>query len=419
MESALQIALWISAIVLIVLIAYFIYLSTRVRSRETFEASYTNDGSIWANTPECKHAKTGYIFRNELLLNNQSDNTNNSCSVNGSMLGLLKDAATCSVSSDLPEVNWKNPLSSQNCMASKICTDVLDTTKGVMASGQTNWNTPSCVLTFKDNVTADQLNKFENSLFVGVSGFLSANVVQGLNQQISTLNGTVQSQSESLRVLGSSNEVLSSNITALNTSNGKLTKSLGVCNVGLSNFTQSNADCEAQLLLEEASNVSFTGQLEKGNATIVDLRGQLEEIERKRKASMANVRVGRYVKLQASKEDYMNISEVQVFDSAGTDVARGKPVTMSSIYNNSQYGPGANLVDGYSGTFAHTNNDMGWIQIDLGSNIQLSKITVRNRQDCCQDRLIGTVVLIFDASNNKIFESQPLTNAMTQDIVIK
>jgi len=70
-----------------------------------------------------------------------------------------------------------------------------------------------------------------------------------------------------------------------------------------------------------------------------------------------------------------------------TDIARGKAVTMSSIYNSKQF-PGSALVDGDWGTICHTNWEHSpSVGVDLLSKRQIWRIVIVNRDDCCQDRL--------------------------------
>ena len=103
----------------------------------------------------------------------------------------------------------------------------------------------------------------------------------------------------------------------------------------------------------------------------------------------------RYVRITRDKDTtnedhWMNLAEVEVF-SGGTNVARGKTVTASSLYG-AQF-PHANLVDGDKTNFAHTNNEaVEWFQIDLGQDYEIEKVVITNRTDCCQARLRKTKI---------------------------
>ena len=101
----------------------------------------------------------------------------------------------------------------------------------------------------------------------------------------------------------------------------------------------------------------------------------------------------RYVRITRDKEGddhWLNLTEVEVF-SGGTNVARGKTVTASSLYDP-QY-PHANLVDGNKTNFVATQNEaVEWFQIDLGQDYEIEKVVIHNRSDCCQGRLRNTKV---------------------------
>jgi len=127
-------------------------------------------------------------------------------------------------------------------------------------------------------------------------------------------------------------------------------------------------------------------------------------------ASKANT--GRYVTLGAPKVQCLNIAEVQVFSTDGkTNIALNKPVTQSSMYGAQDF-PTKNLVDGNLNNFAHTScYDQGWMQIDLGSDLPITKIVVYNRVDCCQDRTNGVLIRIHDSKKSEIYVSDPINYA--------
>jgi hypothetical protein len=132
--------------------------------------------------------------------------------------------------------------------------------------------------------------------------------------------------------------------------------------------------------------------------------------------------VGRYVLVSSdvAPEHILNVAEVQVFDRAGNNVSQGKPVAKSSGWAGDMF-PGANLVDGNVDNFAHTSGNAGespWMRIDLGGPVQVSRIIVFNRVDCCQNRLVGALVQLLDADQQVVFSSQPLTAQMQQTVVV-
>ena len=110
----------------------------------------------------------------------------------------------------------------------------------------------------------------------------------------------------------------------------------------------------------------------------------------------------RYVRIIRNKDGddhWLNLAEVEVF-SEGTNVARGKTVTASTKYNNSDQFPHSNLVDGNKTNFAHTQNEpVEWFVIDLGQNYEIEKVVITNRTDCCQGRLRNTKIQLSKAAD--------------------
>jgi prepilin-type N-terminal cleavage/methylation domain-containing protein len=116
---------------------------------------------------------------------------------------------------------------------------------------------------------------------------------------------------------------------------------------------------------------------------------------------------GRTVKITlAGANVYLNASEVQVYDMSGANVAKGKTATQSSTY------PGAvasRAVDGIvagawsNGSIAHTNAQANpWWQVDLGGDVEIAKIVVWRRTDCCLERIAGALVEVIDASGTVV-----------------
>jgi hypothetical protein len=136
-----------------------------------------------------------------------------------------------------------------------------------------------------------------------------------------------------------------------------------------------------------------------------------------------NSRPARYVRLMALPpiNEYfkcMNIRAVKVFNAEGNNVSSMKPVTMSSTSLAVGYS-GGNLTDLDDANEAHTLcTERGWMIIDLESMMSISKVIVYNRKDCCQDRLIGTVVQLLDENRNVVYTSSPLSSADEQEVII-
>lgn len=113
-----------------------------------------------------------------------------------------------------------------------------------------------------------------------------------------------------------------------------------------------------------------------------------------------NPKIGRYVKLVQPNVAVLNIAEIQIF-SNGVNVAKNKTVTMSSTYSDAY--PAVKLVDDvFTGTnFAHTSgNDAPWMEIDLNTDLSIDQIVIKNRVDCCQHRILGSKLQIFDTNRS-------------------
>jgi hypothetical protein len=108
---------------------------------------------------------------------------------------------------------------------------------------------------------------------------------------------------------------------------------------------------------------------------------------------------GRYVRVQLSGANYLNLAEVQVIGVfIGANLAAGKTATQSSTI-----AAASNAIDGivdgdYShGSVSHTNGDANaWWQVDLGASSFIAAVSVWNRTDCCSDRLSDYWIFVSD-----------------------
>ncbi|MEM9203081.1 MAG: discoidin domain-containing protein, partial [Actinomycetota bacterium] len=128
--------------------------------------------------------------------------------------------------------------------------------------------------------------------------------------------------------------------------------------------------------------------------------------------------VGRYVRLQLPTTNYLQLGEVDVFETVDSDadgigdhrdsvtsegslVSSGKAASQSSLW-----GPefaAANAVDGDLGgnypanAISHTQSETeAWWEVDLGGLFAIDGVNVHNRTDCCQERLADVDLLIAD-----------------------
>ncbi|KAM7176074.1 uncharacterized protein RBU57_001934 isoform 3-T3 [Macrochelys suwanniensis] len=122
---------------------------------------------------------------------------------------------------------------------------------------------------------------------------------------------------------------------------------------------------------------------------------------------------GRYVTIVIpGRAGYLTLCEVEVLDQGcapppgAENLALGRPAIQSSTYEN--YGLGkamaGNAVDGKrdgiweQGSCSHTQYDTEpWWKVDLGSQHSISAVIVKNREDCCGERLTGAQIRVGDS----------------------
>jgi hypothetical protein len=131
---------------------------------------------------------------------------------------------------------------------------------------------------------------------------------------------------------------------------------------------------------------------------------------------------GRYVKLVQTvaydanaagniddKNKIINLAELEVFDASGTNLAAGKTVTGSSEYS-STHGY-INLTDGNKANFAHTKGrteeEIDYLQVDLGSEKEIKKLVITNRTSCCKNRAVGVKAVILAADGTTVAKETP------------
>ncbi len=121
---------------------------------------------------------------------------------------------------------------------------------------------------------------------------------------------------------------------------------------------------------------------------------------------------GRYIKFQYSRVECLNLAEIKVFSSKDGKniITPNTRVTKSSDYGDDMY-PVGNFVDGNAYNFVHTScNDKPWIQVDLGSMINIYKVVIYNRVDCCQNRILGAALQIMRDDNVVIYTSNAVNS---------
>eukprot|EP01041_Mallomonas_annulata_P004001 gene4001-7971_t len=123
----------------------------------------------------------------------------------------------------------------------------------------------------------------------------------------------------------------------------------------------------------------------------------------------ANVR---YIELVQTK-NYLQISELAVYDYHGTNIAVNKSTTASTAFRGDfcSY-DSANAVDGiarnkmFNNCSLHAYHSQStystfW-KLDLGSDSSVRSIVYYNRGDCCQERAIGATLNAYNSTNHLV-----------------
>ena len=121
---------------------------------------------------------------------------------------------------------------------------------------------------------------------------------------------------------------------------------------------------------------------------------------------------GRYIKLQYSRVDWLNLVQIFVYSTKnGPNIITPN----TSVTGSSEWGgyPMSNIVNGKHAALyniAHSGRyEVPWLIVDLGSSVPIYKIIIINRRDCCRERILGTTLSILDEVNTPVYISNPVT----------
>lgn len=177
-----------------------------------------------------------------------------------------------------------------------------------------------------------------------------------------------------------------------------------------------------------------TVSIGKGDTTVevkgdMDVKGQIcidnncitaDDIRKLKTISSSGV-IGRFIRIYADDNNIrtLHLTEVEVYDISGANVAAAKTCTSSStkLNDNNLYGPQyltdrvmTSMVNG-AWKLAWTNDEpRPWFKIDLRQDTPIKKIIIYNRDDCCQDKFVGFKVAILNASEQIVY-SQTITES--------
>lgn len=103
----------------------------------------------------------------------------------------------------------------------------------------------------------------------------------------------------------------------------------------------------------------------------------------------------------------------------GANIALGKPATQSSDHSDGTHNAGK-AVDGNLSTFSHTDNINvdAWWKVDLEQSYSISRITIYNRQDCCQERLTNFYVQLIGADRNTVLAQKYIGSPVGESITL-
>ena len=81
---------------------------------------------------------------------------------------------------------------------------------------------------------------------------------------------------------------------------------------------------------------------------------------------------GRYVRISSAPNQQINLMEARVFDSTGTEI--GLTASMSNVYSSAHVA--FNCVDGDVSTMCYTEQENGWLELDMGRSKHLFSLCV-------------------------------------------
>ena len=142
---------------------------------------------------------------------------------------------------------------------------------------------------------------------------------------------------------------------------------------------------------------------------------------------------GRYVKLEqtvaydanATKDNgtagdvndinrIINLAELEVFDANDTNLAAGKTVTGSSQHSSTH--GFIRLTDGNKTNMAHTKGrteeEIDYLQVDLGSEQEIKKLVITNRTTSSKNRAIGIKAVILADDGTTVVQETPTIAVM-------
>ncbi len=124
----------------------------------------------------------------------------------------------------------------------------------------------------------------------------------------------------------------------------------------------------------------------------------------------------RYVILKRDdgRNEYINVNQIEVYDTNGYKIKTSvRPKLWPAHKDGEKYG--AKFLVSGTGLAQTGKNKDAYMQLDLGEDKPIGRVVIRNRADCCTDRIIGcSLILRKDGGNTalyrKITQAKPVYN---------
>jgi hypothetical protein len=181
-------------------------------------------------------------------------------------------------------------------------------------------------------------------------------------------------------------------------------------------FTMMNKKDPNALEFEQPEEQEYKSQEENTLTAAKEILKNADMIESKPNNGIK----GRFIRISNENQVCMHISNVIVSTNKNDNIAYQKPVTISSLIDRSEKFKPSNVTDNDKNTYTHTScGEAPWIVIDLQFVADIIRITVDNRQDCCQQRINGTIVSILGEDHETLWESDLFTDAQRSEIPVQ
>jgi hypothetical protein len=133
---------------------------------------------------------------------------------------------------------------------------------------------------------------------------------------------------------------------------------------------------------------------------------QISICPKKSETGTANVR---FVKVLSGNtaDSWLQISQLVVHNMEGVNVAKNKPTSASSLWTGTL---SSTAVDGeeksrsYPMLFHSNTYSNSWWMVDLQEVQTIRDVVYYNREDCCQNRIVGAKLQLLDSNQTPIAE---------------